>query len=124
MDSRNRNTEKCNLPVEEVAALKRLIKLQKERKIIIKACDKGAGIIILNFEDYMKACYEHLLASLPNQTEAEEPTMYYKAENEFAVEHASKKIKATIKEALEDNIITKEEFKAMSPEGKSAAKFY
>ena len=95
MDTRNRNTEKCNLPVEEISALKELIKLQKDRKIVIKACDKGAGIIILNFNDYMKTCYEHLLSSLPKQSEAEEPSMYYKAVNEFALEHASNKIKAT-----------------------------
>ena len=50
-DPRNINKEGCNLPVNEINALKELIKLQKERVIIIKACDKGAGIMILNFND-------------------------------------------------------------------------
>ena len=53
MDQRNRNQEECNLPKEEVVALKELIKLQRDRVIIIKPCDKGAGIMILNFKDYM-----------------------------------------------------------------------
>ena len=54
VDPKNRNTVKCNLPVEEVAALKELIKLQRERVIMIKSCDKGAGIMILDFKTYMQ----------------------------------------------------------------------
>ena len=61
MDPRNRNQEKCNLPQEEKNALKELIKVQKERVIIIKAADKGAGIIILDFKEYVNSCYDHLL---------------------------------------------------------------
>ena len=56
IDPRNRNREECNLPQDELNALKDLINLQKDRKIVIKACDKGAGIIILNFNEYVKAC--------------------------------------------------------------------
>ena len=48
MDPRNRNEEKCNLPQEEINALKELIKLQKDRNIIIRPCDKGAGIVVLD----------------------------------------------------------------------------
>ena len=36
------------------------MKLQRDRKITIKPCDKGAGTIILDFEEYMKACESHL----------------------------------------------------------------
>ena len=61
-DPRNRNKEDCNLPINEIHALKQLITLQKERKIVIKACDKGAGIMILDVKDYIKACYNHLLS--------------------------------------------------------------
>ena len=68
MDPRNRNNEKCNLPPQEINALKELVRMQRERKIIIKACDKGAGIMILDFTSYMKACYEHLMSSQPNLT--------------------------------------------------------
>ena len=60
MDPLNRNKIPCNIPIEEVNALKELIKLQRDRIIVIKACDKGAGIIILNFDNYLKACYSHL----------------------------------------------------------------
>ena len=90
MDPRNRNTEKCNLPPSEIAALKELIKLQKERQIVIKTADKGAGIVIVNFKDYLKSCYDHLLSSIPNKSELdiEEPKMYYEALNEFALEGA------------------------------------
>ena len=63
MDHRNRNEAKCNHPEEEISALKELIKLQRERKIIIKPCDKGAGILILDFKEYMRSCYEHLLST-------------------------------------------------------------
>ena len=88
MDPRNRNEEKCNLPKEEILALKELIRLQKERIIVIKAADKGAGIVILNFQDYIKACYEHLMSSVPSESEHDinDPKMYYKPVNEFALE--------------------------------------
>ena len=42
MDPRNRNEEKCNLPQEEINALKQLVRLQRERIITIRPCDKGA----------------------------------------------------------------------------------
>ena len=51
MDPRDRNKEKCNLPQEELNALKELIRLQKEKVLIIKAVDKGAGIVILDFKE-------------------------------------------------------------------------
>ena len=60
LDPRNRNKSECNIPPGEVLALKTLVRLQRERVIKIMACDKGAGIIILNFEEYLKSCYEHL----------------------------------------------------------------
>ena len=36
------------------------MQLQKDRKIVVRARDKGAGVINLNFNDFMKTCYEHL----------------------------------------------------------------
>ena len=42
-DPRNRISEKSNLPPEEEQALRELRKLQKDKQIVIKACDKGAG---------------------------------------------------------------------------------
>ena len=41
LDPRNRNQESSNLPPNEVDALKEIIRLQRERKFVIKACDKG-----------------------------------------------------------------------------------
>ena len=54
-DSRNRITEQ--------QALKELEKLQKEKHIVLKACDKGAGILYLDYNEYVKACYKHLTSS-------------------------------------------------------------
>ena len=60
LDPKNRNSTECNISPEEEQALKELVRLQKERLITIKECDKGAGVMILNFTDYISACYEHL----------------------------------------------------------------
>ena len=38
MDHPHRNNFKCNLPVDEIAALKELMKLQKERISMNKPC--------------------------------------------------------------------------------------
>ena len=126
MDPRNRNEVKCNLPNDELAALKELVKLQKDRIITLKACDKGAGIMILDFRAYMKACYDHLLSTQPNLTTEDEssPKMYYKKEDEFALERAKRHITSKLKEALDNNIISKDEFQAMDPEDKNPSKFY
>ena len=59
-DPQNRNIARPNIPPEELAGLKELIHLQRDRVITIKPCDKGAGIIILSFQAYMDSCYKHL----------------------------------------------------------------
>ena len=59
MDQRN---IKSNLPQDEIEAMKELIRLQKEKIIVIIPCDKGAGMILLDYPVYMRACYEHLAA--------------------------------------------------------------
>ena len=124
MDPRNRDEAKCNLEPDELEALTKLIQLQRERKIIIKAADKGAGIVIVNFEDYMKSCYNHLLTSLPNQNSEEAPKMSYSPVNEFALEDAKTKIIEVLDEALEANIISREEYTEKNPDNKDPAKFY
>ena len=63
LDPRNRNQIKCNLPGSELHALQELQRMKKERQIIVKACDKGAGIIILNFNVYLQVYYEHLTSN-------------------------------------------------------------
>ena len=62
LDYKNRNNVNCNISPEELVALKELIRLQREQIITIKACDKGAGVLILDFKEYLHTCYEHLYA--------------------------------------------------------------
>ena len=122
LDPRNRNSAECNLNPEKIAALKELIKLQRERQIIIKACDKGAGIIILNFNDYMRACYEHLLSRLDRK--GEEPKYYYKEVPDVFLSRAKIEIVSVLEEALENQHITQGEFQAMDPNDSDPARFY
>ena len=112
-DPRNRNEDICNLPVEELNALKEIITLQRERKIVVKACDKGAGVIILNFEDYLKACYEHLTSKTANGIS------YYKQVDELEIERAKTRIKNALEEGLEREILTKHEFECMQADEKN-----
>ena len=51
IDPKNRNQVECNLPSDELEALKILIQLQRDRIITIKPCDKGAGVIILDLKN-------------------------------------------------------------------------
>ena len=118
MDPRNRNHIESNLPTDEIEALKILIKLQKDKQIVVKACDKGAGIIILTYKEYMRACYEHLTAQLAPDIP------YYIPVNELAMQETKTKIINVLQEALEDNVITKQEFSAMDPEDKGVGRFY
>lgn len=95
-DPRNRNTTECNLPHDEIEALKELQRLQKEREIVIKECDKGAHILILTFKEYMRACYQHLTSEqLPGNP-------YYSPVNGLAVEETKTKIKNVLEEGLEN----------------------
>ena len=82
--------------------------------------------MILDFRAYMKACYDHLLSTQPNLTTGDEssPKMYYKKEDKFALERSKRHITSKLKEALDNNIISKDEFQAMDPEDKSFSKFY
>ena len=99
-DPRNRITEQSNLPQDEQQALKELEKLQKEKHIVIKACDKGAGIIILDYNEYVKACYIHLTSS------QSEGNPYYTQVDALEVERSKAQIEYTLLEALKNNIIS------------------
>ena len=113
-DPQNRNEIESNLPAEELAALKDLINLQKTRQIIIKACDKGAGIIILDFEDYLKACYDHLTS------EVSPGTPYYSPVTPLDLERSKILIKYVLEEALTSETITKSEYEERNPDNKVA----
>jgi hypothetical protein len=121
-DQGNRNKSRPNLPPDELDALAELIKLQKDRVITIKPCDKGAGVIILDYEDYMESCYTHLES---HQTQPDGTTKpYYKEVKEEALENIKTKILTALDEGLEKEYISKEEFNAMDPSDMGPAKFY
>ena len=122
MDHRNRNDVKSNLPQEEIQAIRDLINLQKNKTIVIKPCDKGAGIIILDYSDYMRACYQHLSAEkLMGNGEMKK---YYIEVEQIELERTKTKIKNVVQEGLELEILSKEEYEAMLAEDKDPAKFY
>ena len=85
---------------------------------MIKECDKGAGILILKFEEYMRACYNHLTS------EQVPGSPHYCPVNVLAVEETKKKIDIILKETLDNNFITKSEHSAMDPEDKGPERFF
>ena len=91
MDPKNRNEETCNLQEEEIIALKQLVRLQKERIITIRPCDKGAGIVVLDFNIYMRACYDHLISKQPSINNIDEEQNYYKKRRRCICLRKSKK---------------------------------
>ena len=121
-DPTNRNKAGCNIPKEMIIALKELVNLQKQRKIVIKRCDKGAGIIILDFEEYMHAFYTHLNSRLKNADGSTSP--YYIKSDVTAVNTANENLEKILQEAKDNYLITNAEYDAMLPEGKKLAKFY
>ena len=44
----------CHISQGELEALKQWQKLQRDKQIIIRACDKGTGVMILDFDEYLK----------------------------------------------------------------------
>ena len=122
MDHRNRNNVKCNLPQDELQALKELIQLQKNKIIVIKPCDKGAGIIILDYPVYMRACYQHLTSE--KVMGDGEIKQYYLRVNDIELERTKTKIRNVVQEGLDKEILSKEEYDAMLADDKDAAKLY
>ena len=122
LDPNNRNKVDNNITDDEVEALKELIKLQKDRKIVIKPCDKGAGIIILDFDEYEKACKSHLESSTigPNGSSVK----FYAKVEKSALYETKEKIKRLLQEGVDNNLLTSEEFKAMNPDNTNPSKFY
>ena len=103
-------------------ALKELIQLQKDNKIIIKPCDKGAGIIILNFKEYVRACEQHLQSE--QQQENGKTTPYYRKVDQSMKKEAKSKIKNLLEEGFNNKMLIKDEFEAMDPTHKNPSTFY
>ena len=122
IDPKNRNQVECNLPSDELEALKILIQLQRDRIITIKPCDKGAGVIILDFEEYVNVCNEHLNLLQENPNDEMKP-FYHKIDSS-QLDEAKIKIKHVLEEALDNKVITNTEYEAMNPENKNPGKFY
>ena len=112
------NKVRSNIHKDESEALKELIKLQKECQIVIKPCDKGAGIIICDFTDYVKSCEKDLTScSVDNQP-------HYSKITTKDLEVAKSKIETTLKKAHLTQQISSSEYKEMSPMEKNPGKFY
>ena len=70
---------------------------------MVRACDKGAGIMILNFNDYLKACYEQLAS------ETVDGKPYYNQVNELELEKTKTKITRVLEDSLKNEIISQSE---------------
>ena len=122
-DPKNWNKVRPNLPPDELAGLKELEQLQKERKICIKPCDKGAGVIILDFEAYMTSCHNHL-NSVQRQDDGSYKRYYNPVHDDSLVDQVKENIKDLLKTGFENGYITKEERTAMDPSDKGVGRFY
>ena len=122
MDPENRNKARPNLPPDEIEALSKLIDLQKERKITIKPCDKGARIIIMNTDEYIASCEEHL-ASVQEQPDGTTKPFYRVADQED-ITVAKEEIIKLLEEGRDNDYIDKKDFEAMDPTDKDTGRFY
>ena len=122
IDPKDRKKAHRNIPKELMEALLQLTKIQKDREIVIKRCDKGAGVIILNFKEYISACNPHLGSTLKKPDGSTQ--QYYTKVDKNILNESSNKLKYLLQEGLDNNTITKADFEAMDPEGKKPSKFY
>jgi hypothetical protein len=60
------NKTKPNISKAERDALASLVKLQRNCIIVIKPCDKGAGIIICDYNEYVTSCEKELTSKTKN----------------------------------------------------------
>ena len=81
-----------------------MISLQRNLVITKKPCDKGAGIIILKFESYMKSC----LNEFSNQQLQKNGTLnpYYLQVEEKEVEETKKQIKCWLNTRIQQSFIS------------------
>ena len=75
-----------NITKEEDTALKTLIRLQREKQIVIKPVDKGGGLTIMDHDDYVGACVKEL----NSKTVTDEP--YYRECTVKDLEHIKRGI--------------------------------
>ena len=110
-DPMNRNKTQPNLPTDLLLAMKELINLQKQREIIIKLCDKGASIILLDFKEYFHASNVHLNSQLLTHKGTTLP--YYTKTDQKIIDSANNLLDNIIIEAEDNDIITHAKHKEM-----------
>jgi excinuclease UvrABC helicase subunit UvrB len=86
--------------------------LQRKCKIVIKPCDKGAGIIIMDYDKYIISCQKELTRETKNGKN------YYNKISNNLLQQAKKDIDDTLKKALAKNDITKQKYEAICPTDK------
>ena len=118
MDPQSRCPAKCNVTTEELKALKELIELQRSNKIVVKPCDKGGGVAIVDFEDYKKVCLGHLHGV------TSDGSPYYKQVTDSRLQELQEKLQELLVEGFDNKVITKEEYEAMKPNELKKGKFY
>ena len=122
IDPKNRNKVDDNLTIKEQQALKDLVNLQKEKRIVVKQCDKGAGVMIMDHKDYVKAAEEHLKETISDETGNTKPL--YKKISDNSFDKAKIQLQNLLMSGYDNDIISKQELEAMCPEGKTMSKFY
>ena len=89
---------------------------------MIKPADKGAGICILNFWDYVDSCQKHLSSVQPQLSGP--PLPFYKPSSNTQLQKVKKDILCTLKHAKSNGWITQAEFTAMDPSEADTGRFY
>ena len=79
---------------------------------MIKQCDKGARVMIMDFDDYMKAAKEHLKETIEVKDGINKP--YYEKVNEGDLVKAKQKITELLQSGYDNEIISKQELEAMT----------
>ena len=116
------NPNQLNISTEEVRALNKLKEMQTEKKIIIKPADKGAGICILNYEDYVKSCENHLKSI---QIQPSGPSLhYYSMSSETQAQSCKHDIIKILNIGKAQGWLTNAEYEMMNPKNCGLAKFY
>ena len=116
------NTSRSNLPQEEMKALQTLIELQKNRIITIKPADKGAGILVMNCNDYIESCNSHLQSKQIQPDSSQIP--FYSKASDIALTHMKKSILDVLNNGKTQGWISSDEYNAMNPSESKPARFY
>lgn len=113
---------RTNISKDEEKALNQLILLQKQQRIVIKQCDKGGGISIMDFDKYVVECRKHLNSV---QLQGHSPPLpYYKHASNKDIVTAKKEILQTLNHGLYKDYISKDEHAIMNPTNYNVGKFY